>query len=277
MGASWILSAAMNSDGLLPVSPTHSVRLAQEYHHLILKPPGTDFVVRTLVHRKAGDLPLMTAALVIAGAETRQSYPLAETYPLHFRKTYFPASLHGDPQVEFDHQSRVSELLPVPPPIGWSPLSFRSCFLPGKPYNRVSPFGLEPEEANIQTAVDLPFPAAAGLWHLLNQAFHHLSKLHGAGYVHGDMELHNLIACHSPLEVHLIDFENSRERGGLSDAEWSKLCKQDLRAILREAVFLQCGLGRQTGPMAEAAEAQMDSLFTAPNRFRRAIQRQAGL
>lgn len=267
----------MSPDGLIAVSPRHSVRLAQEYHHLVLRPSGNDFVVRTLAHRSAGGMPLMAAELVIAGTDTRAKYPATETYPLHFRKTYFPASLHGDPQVEFERQSRASQLLPVPPPLGWSPLTFRSCFLPGKPYNRISPFGVDPEEANIQVALTLDLAPAAGLWHLLTQAFTHLKILHQSGFVHGDMELHNLIMCPSPLELHLIDFENAREQGELSEAEWTKACHKDLFPVLREAAYLQCRLGEQTGPLAEAVQTQFDTLFTAPNRFRRAIQRQAGL
>jgi len=267
----------MSPDGLIAVSPRHSVRLAQEYHHLVKHPPGNDFVVRTLAHRKAGGMPLMAAELVIAGTETRKNHPLTEIYPLHFRKTYFPASLHGDPQVEFERQRRASELLPVPPPIGWSPLTFRSCFLPGKPYNRISPFGVDPDEANIQVALELEIAAAAGLWHLLGQAFAHISTLHNSGFIHGDMELHNLIVCPSPLETHLIDFENARDRAELGDALWVKGCAGDLRMVLREAVYLQCRLGDQNCSMAEAAKAELDGLFSTPNRFRRAIQRQAGL
>ncbi len=268
---------SMNSDGLIAVSPYHSVRLAQEYHHLVAHPPVSDFVVRTLVHRQVGGMPLMSAQLVIASAETRGNYPLAAIYPLHFRKTYFPSSFHGDPQVEFQCQARAAEVLPVAPPIGWSPLTFRSCFLPGKSYHRISPLGMEPEEANIQIALDLPLATAAGLWHLLERAFQQLTTLHGAGFAHGDMELHNLIVCPSPLEVHLIDFENAKEREGLSETLWNKACLSDLRLLLREAVYLQCGLGRQESPMAQAAQQCMESLFQSPKRFLRAIQRQAGL
>jgi hypothetical protein len=267
----------MNSDGLISVSPTHQVRLAQEYHHLILNPPGTDFVVRTIALRKAGDLPLMSAQLVIASADTRRTFPGAETYPLHFRKTYFPASLHGDPQVEYQRQLRASELLPLPAPIGWTPLTFRSCFLPGMPFQRLSAFGIEPEEANIQRAQELSLATVAGLWLLLEQAFSHVSILHRAGFVHGDLELHNMVVCPSPLQVHLIDFENARERGDSSDAQWAALCAKDLRLILREAVYLQCALGEQAGPLAAASVSQLDSLFQHPNRFKRAIHRQAGL
>jgi hypothetical protein len=36
-------------------------------------------------------------------------------------------------------------------------------------------------------------------------------------------------------------------------------------------------LGEQTGPLAAASLAQLDSLFQHPSRFKRAIQRQAGL
>jgi len=267
----------MTPDGLIAVTPRHSVRLAQEYHHLVLHPSGNDFVVRTLAHRSAGGMPLMAAELVLAGSETRAKYPLTETYPLHFRKTYFPASLHGDPQVEFERQSRASELLPVPPPLGWSPLTFRSCFLPGKPYDRISPFGVEPEEANIQVALGLDLAAAAGLWHLLAQAFSHITTLHESGFIHGDLELHNLIMCPSPLEIHLIDFENARDKHELSESLWTARCAKDLRLILREAVYVQCRLGAQTGPMAEAVQRNFDTLFNSPNLFRRAIQRQAGL
>lgn len=219
----------------------------------------------------------MAAELVLAGTETRARYPLTENYPLHFRKTYYPASLHGDPQVEFERQSRAAELLPVPPPLGWSPLTFRSCFLPGKPYNRISPFGVEPEEANIQVALGLEFATAAGLWHLLSQAFAHVSTLHQSGFVHGDMELHNLIACPSPLEIHLIDFENARDKHELSDAQWENTSTKDMRLILKEAAYVQCRLGAQTGLLAEAVQRNFETLFTSPNRFRRAIQRQAGL
>jgi hypothetical protein len=267
----------MTQDGLISVSPTHRVRLAQEYHHLIRNPPGTDFVVRTIALRKAGEMPLMSAQLVIASAETRRNFPAADHYPLHFRKTYFPASLHGDPQVEYVRHLKASELLPLAPPIGWTPLTFRSCFLPGVPFHRLSAFGIEPEEANIQRALELPMATVAGLWLLLEQAFNQISTLHLAGFLHGDLELHNMVVCSSPLQVHLIDFENARERGDATESEWAALCGKDLRMILREAVYLQCALGEQTSPLALASQARMDSLFEHPNRFKRAILRQAGL
>lgn len=259
---------------MIPVSPSHSVMLAEEYCHLIDRIPDRDYVVRTLAHRQSGDLPLMSADLVIAGKEARNLHPLADQYPLHFRKTYYPGRLHGDPEVEFNNQQRASELINVPPPIGHWPKGFRACFYPGKAYNRLSPFGFEPEESNIAVARDLELGRAVGLWKLLEEAFAKVRSLHRGGLAHGDLELHNLIVCPAPLEVLFIDFENAvtRETG---EKVWQAKCEADLGSILREAVFLQCCLGQQHGELAEATQKHMDTLFKAPDRFRREIAFQA--
>lgn len=265
----------MNPDGMIPVSPRHAVKLVPEYMHLITNAPGRDFVVRTLANKRASEMSLMLAELVIAGVETRDQFPLAITYPLHFRKTYFPGSMHGDPAVEFEQQTRAHELIGVPPPIGHTPRTYRGCFLPGVPYNRLSPFGVEPEDQNIQIARELPLSSAAGLWMFMEQAFARLETLHRAGFAHCDVELHNLIACPAPLELVIIDFERAATRKDEDDAAWAKLCAADFQLILREAIYLQCAMGIQTGALAERAWATLDQLFTAPDRFRRAIRRQA--
>ena len=79
-----------------------------------------------------------TAELVIAGAETRRTYPAADAFPLHFRKTYFPGRLHGDPQLEYERHLRASELCATPPPIGYASNGFRSCLVPGQSYARLT-------------------------------------------------------------------------------------------------------------------------------------------
>jgi hypothetical protein len=248
--------------------------LAEEYCHLIDRVPDRDYVVRSLAHRQTGDLPLMSAELVIAGKEARRFHPLAEVYPLHFRKTYYPGRLHGDPAVEFANQARASDLINVPPPIGHWPKGFRACFYPGRPYSRLSPFGVEPEEANLALAQKLDLAKAAGLWKLLEEAFAQVGKLHAGGLAHGDLELHNFIVCPAPLEVLIIDFENAVTREA-NEALWRKRCKADLENLLREALFLQCALGEQDGALATAARDHVDDLFKTPDRFRREIARQA--
>jgi hypothetical protein len=256
-----------DEDQLVQVSPRHSVRIGPEYAAWIKRAPRQDFVVRTIMKREANGMPLMSADIVIAGEETRDSYPLAASYPLHFRKTYYPGRLHGDPRQERDRQNEAAEILGIPPAIGATHQIFRSCFLPGTPYNRLSPFGADPEEANLPLAKKLGLATAAGLWRFLQDAFDALVKLHQASIAHGDVELHNLIVCASPLECILIDFEATVRKEELEIAAFEKRCRADFLPMLREAIFLQCALGAQPGPLAEMARSRVTELFKRPERF----------
>jgi hypothetical protein len=264
-------------DTLVPVSPRHAVRLAQEYIAVVERPQRVDFVIRTIARRLANGLPLMSAEIVIAGAETRAAFPLAATYPVHFRKTYFPGRMHGDPGIEFARHSDASGVIGVPPPIGFAEREFRSCLLPGTHFQALSPFQGEPEDIHLQQARDLSLDTAAGHWKLSELAFEELGALHRAGLVHGDAVLQNFIVCPSPLEILPIDFEGSSRRDGLSDADWAKLVQADLDPLLTHAVFLLCALGFQPGRLAEAALARMDHLLRSPERFRHAIERRSEL
>jgi hypothetical protein len=261
----------MDDDCLVAVSPQRSVRLARELVGLIERPQQNDYVVSTIAHREANGLPLMSAEIVVAGRETRERHPLAVTYPLHFRKTYSPARLRGDTAREFEMQSIASDVLGIPPPIGFGPRVFRGCLVPGRPYHRLSPFGVDPEEGNIRVAEKVHIAQAAGLWGFMESALGQHSALHAAGLAHGDAELHNLVVCPSPLEVVLVDFEAAVRRADVDEAAWLGRCATDVTLVLREAVYLQCVLGRQRGPLASASWAQLDRLFRSPDRFRRAI------
>jgi len=262
----------MDEERLVAVSPQHSVRLAHELVGLLDRPQESDYVVRTIARREANGLPLMSAEIVVAGRETRAQFPLAVTYPLHFRKTYFAARMHGDTAKEFDNLSLASGILGLPPPIGFAPKVIRVCLAPGRPYQRLSPFGVEPEEGNLRVAQKVPFPLAAGLWGFAESAFGQHTVLHAAGLAHGDAELHNLVVCPSPLEVVMVDFEAAVKRDDVGSPAWQARLAADLTPLLREAVFLQCVLGRQRGSLAEAAWSELDRLFRSPERFRRAIE-----
>jgi hypothetical protein len=253
------------------VSPVHSVSVSPDYFVFIERAPRRDYVVRTLAKKQAGNTLLMTGDLVIAGAEAREQFPLAAEYPLHFRKAYYPGSFHRDPKDEFENHARASELIGVPRPIGHTPNTFRSCLIPGDAYSRLSPLGVDPEESNIALAQKLAIPAAAGLWLLASRAFERLKALHAGGMVHGDAELHNLIVCPSPLDVIPIDFEVSAMSDGKSAEDWASRCAADVLPLLREAIFLQCCLGRQRGEFADLAFSRMDQVLKSAERFRRAI------
>jgi hypothetical protein len=251
--------------------------LASEYEAILDRPPAQDYLVHTIVRREANGTPLMTAEIVIAGRETRERHALAREYPLHFRKSYFPAALAPDPREELAIHEAASAVLRLPPPIGTEPRVFRACLIPGVPYDRCSPFGVEPEERNLSIAAELALPAAAGLWRFVEGAFAQHLALHEAGIAHGDAELHNLIVSAAPLEAVLIDFGSAGHRGEDDDARWEERRERDLQPLLREAVFLQCALGRQPGALGDAAWNAAARLFRDGDRFRRAIDDQAAL
>ena len=258
----------MDEEALVAVSPRHSVRLAREYQTLLERAPSKDFVVRTIMKREAQGMPLVSAEVVIASSETRNAFPLAKEYPLHFRKTSYPGRLHGDPKEEYDRQLEASQVLGLPPPIGHTPETFRSCFLPGTPYSRLTPFTTDTEEGNIAKARKLQLATAAGLYTLLGNAFTSLKRLHEANLCHGDAELHNFIVCPSPLEILVIDFEAAARRDQIGDEEFNRRVEVDFDPLLREAVFLMCSLGPQQGVMADLARDRLGKLFKNPERFR---------
>jgi hypothetical protein len=259
------------------VSPRHAVTVDDDYWALIQRAPQQDYVVRTLAKRMAGDMPLMSGDLVIASRATREEFPLAAAYPLHFRKTYYPGQMRGDPRGEFERHTLAAEVLGIPPPIGHFKGTFRSCLLPGKPFDTITPFGTEPEDSNIKHAEKLPLASAAGLWLLGEQIMATLTSLHRAGLTHGDAELHNFIVCSAPLEVLPIDFDMAVQRSNVDDEDWERRCTEELEPLLKVAIYLQCALGAQLGPLAELSLERIDSLFTRPEPFRRAIDERSGL
>jgi hypothetical protein len=265
----------VDEDFSVAVSPRHSVRLAMEYRHLIEKPPRRDFSVRTITRREANGTPLMAAEIVIAGEEARRELPLAATYPLHFKKTYYPARLHGDPKVEYDRQLDASRLISVMPPIGSSHDTFRACMIPGFPLSTLLPFQTEPEDRNLRHARDLALPAAIGLWRLTELVYEDLVKLHAGGLAHGDAELHNFVVCPAPLEPVVVDFDAAVLKDALVADGWEKRKELDLDPLLRLAALLQCKLGAQPGELAERCLARMPALFLDPDKFRRVMGRQS--
>jgi hypothetical protein len=251
----------------IQVSPRHHIALSDDYLPMIDKAPREDFVVRTLARRKAGEMTLMMGELVIAGAGTRDRYELARVYPLHFRKVYYPGKMHGDPQTEFELHQRASTLVDVPPPIGSTPNSFRSCFLPGTPLNQLSKLGTEPDESNIGAAQELSLASAAGLWRLADEVFGLLTRMQEGGLTHGDAHLHNFIVCPSPLEVVPIDFEIGVLKDSVTPEVWEQRCEADRQHLLKLAIYLQCALGRQRGPLADHAMSRLAHLVRPADTF----------
>jgi hypothetical protein len=144
------------------------------------------------------------------------------------------------------------------------------------PYTRLTPFfGVEPQTANIGVAEKLSLATAIGLWKLCEDAFGKHHTIQAGGLAHGDAELHNLIVCPTPLEVVMIDFEGSVSQSAVDESAWQKRCALDLVPLLREALYLQCILGQQDGPLGELSRARVAELVDNPEKFLRAIELRA--
>ena len=184
----------MNSDSV-PLSRFHSIEVAEGIRYLLGEPREKDFSLRSIARKEGPDgRELVQMQLVVAGRETRAAHPLAKLYPIHFVKSYYPWSFHGDPGVEFENQRAAAQILDIPEPIGYDANTIRSSFLPGKPLSRLSPFtNVEPQESCLGIAQQTEPAVLIGLWKLAQEALAQVRKLHDHGFFHRDMELHNLI------------------------------------------------------------------------------------
>lgn len=244
------------------LSPRHHAQLIPELAYLITSPPDHDMVIRTVSRKLSNGMPLIQGHLVIAGKDTLDAYPLARSFPVHFRKTYYPTAFHPPATLEFAKHEKISTIIDVPPPIGATRNCFRSCFIPGIPLSRISPFGVEPQDQNLAVAARTDAGLLIGLWSLLEQVERQLRALHERGMAHGDLFLHNVIVSRSPIAICLIDFEQAIERKmDSTDEEWSKIVFRDLEEVLRHALWVQSGLGGQPGSLGDRSRAHAGELL----------------
>ena len=122
---------------------------------------------------------------------------------------------------------------------------------------------MEPQESCLGIAQQADPAALIGLWKLAEEAYAQVQKLHAKHFFPRDLELHNLIVCTAPVRLFLIDFESAERDFQGTETERQELCFKDDAELLRLAIYLQSGLGHQTGPLAEAALAALPRLFRA--------------
>jgi len=251
------------------LSPLHTIELAEGLSHLLVKPPEKDFPLYSISRKTAPDgRELVHSELVIAGKRTRAANPLADRYPVHFLKSYHPWSFHGNPRIEFENNQAAAQILGTPEPIGFDNNSFRAPFIPGKPLSKLSPFtNIEPPHRCLGIAQETEPAALIGLWRLLEEVFEQIEKLHSERFCHGDLELHNIVVCSAPIQTFLVDFEGSERAFSGPDKTWGQRRSSDLFEVLRLAVYLQCGLGRQQGALAWKSLEDLPKLFEDASTF----------
>lgn len=250
---------------MVKLSDLHSIELADAYLHLLDNPQRSDYTLHRIYQKEVNGTPLKQAELVIAGSQTREAIPLTREFPVHFKKSYFPQSLFTDPKVEYESTAEAARLLGMPGPLGYEAAAFRNTFIPGRPWDRLSPFGVTPEDRNFQLARDMPGAQLIGLWYLLEQVYAQIKTLHAQRFLHGDLQTHNVIVCSSPIRAFLIDFEVSVVKFEGDDATWEKRRLEDLREFLKEAVYVQSALGRQEGELSAESLELLPKLFKDAN------------
>lgn len=264
-----IVMSTLPDSTRIPLSALHSIEIAEPLRHLLVKPQERDFPLISIARKLGPDgRELVHMELVIAGRQTRETFPLAQRYPVHFLKSYHPWSFHGDPAVEFENTRIAAQILGSPEPIGFDSNSFRTAFIPGKALSKLSPFtDVEPAERCLGIAQQTAPATLVGLWKLAEEAFTQVELLHAHNFFHRDLELHNIIVCTAPLRIFLIDYESS-ERAFVGPEEYrDELGFKDLAELLRLAIFLQSGLGHQTGPLAVASLEALPRLFRSTSTF----------
>ncbi len=265
----------------VPVSALHSIVVAETLYPLLDRPQEKDFSLHTIARKTGPDgRDLVHSELVIAGRQSRERFPTARVYPIHFLKSYNPWALHGRPENEYENTRAAASILRSPLPIGYDDSSFRAAFIPGKPLSRISPFtNVDPPERCLGIAAETEPAVLIGLWKLAEEVFEQLSKLHEHRFFHGDMELHNIIVCTAPVQAFLIDYESAICDFSGSDEEFEDLRFRDLEELLRLAVYLQAGLGRQENALAQASQDYLPRLFRNADTFNARLDeadRQAG-
>ena len=247
----------MDAGRPIAVSPRHTVLLAGAV------PAGREAAAARLrrPHGRAPRSQRPAADGRGAGDRERgdaQAHPAAATYPLHFRKTYFPGRLHEDPAVEFERHLLASEL--VPNAAAHRPQRRRVPQLPDP--RPVISRASRRSAANRRRTTSQGGEAAAGdrggvVATRRGDAGAAARASRAAASRTATPSCTTSSSAPSPLEPILIDFEAAVRRDAMTDADWEKRCKLDLEPLLREAVYLQCALGRQPSRLGELSWSRL--------------------
>jgi hypothetical protein len=69
-----------------------------------------------------------------------------------------------------------------------------------------------------------------------------------------------------------IDFEIAVLESDVSSDVWQQRCQADRQHLLKLAIFLQCALGQQPGPLARESMQSIERLVRPAETFRSVIE-----
>lgn len=250
----------------IKVSPHHSIEVSPQYEDLIKEPRNEDYLLHVILNKKdAYGETLIQTELTIAGKKTLKQFPATQEYPVHFVKRYSLSSYHNDPEIEYENGLEIQKYIDISTPLGADAKTFRNCFIPGVGLDKKSPFGVEPLYRNIDIAEEAEPKDLRALWKHLESAFQHTTTLHQNNWIHGDLELHNIIVSDKPVNTYLIDLESALPRDKVD--HWENACLADLEHIMRDAIYIQCALGKKDTSLGKTSRQSLEQLFKDPEEF----------
>jgi len=164
-----------------------------------MKFPAKDEVLAVLYDNGA-----IRGEMVLTGRETIDRFPAAAKFQLHFRKTNL-SDLGYHPTEEYQHLRVLGSEAPgiAPVALGHTQCILLTEFIPGKSLLALSPFSFP--RANPGKIAN-----PGGLWAAAQAAYDAAEELHGAGWVHGDLHLDNILIT-GEGKARIIDFESLRQ------------------------------------------------------------------
>jgi len=187
-----------------------------------MKFPAKDEVLAVLYDNGA-----IRGEMVLTGRETIDRFPAAAKFQLHFRKTNL-SDLGYHPTEEYQHLRVLGSEAPgiAPVALGHTQCILLTEFIPGKSLLALSPFSFP--RANPGKIAN-----PGGLWAAAQAAYDAAEELHGAGWVHGDLHLDNILIT-GEGKARIIDFESLRQPQDESEFEEDNSQILDFaKAILR--------------------------------------------
>jgi hypothetical protein len=128
-------------------------------------------------------------------------------------------------------------------PLGFEEFIYRSRVVPGQTFAATSPFSDLSYEDAILERIDPD--AGWSLARRIAESYDTILRLHGAGVLHGDLHLDNImwISDEAGPAAQPIDLAASALKEELTEKEWTDGVFDDLNEFLREAGLLQLNQG----------------------------------
>ena len=264
LGKNYDPDAALRFLDILKETSKHS-ELAQNkknLEHLLENPPEEDTPLHIIYQT-----PYVLGEVVLAGKKTRQNHPLAQFYPIHFKKTYLKKMSRWETSPTHEAQQshkvwkhfeeeanmpKANQQPHVPLPIGGDAMTYRSQLLEAKSLGALSPINSNGSPQEILKQIlkaKKDYGSVKKLWTGLESLNDQINTLHSGGFLHNDLHKENLMINEmgeTPIGC-LIDFETTEEDERFNTLEWQTATKDDKRYFLKESclIFLCANITEQ--------------------------------